>query len=311
MGEEGYEKPDKIQVKGSIMKHAYLIIAHNQIELLKTLIMCLDYSENDIYIHLDKKWDIADTSELTNIPKKSKIYILENRLDVKWGNFSQIECELQLLKTATKKKYQYYHLMSGVDLPLKSQKEIHKFFDENNGTEFVHFDREKIDPSVYKRVSKYNFFSSRSKNIFQKCAYQISMLLQFGVDRGKKYNLEFQKGANWFSITDELARYVVSQEEKIKKIFKYTICADEMFLQTVVINSKYAENLSPNNFHSDYSTIQYCIDWKRGNPYVFRLEDYDYLLSSNMCFARKFDWNIDNIIIKKISDYVLGDKRYG
>lgn len=288
------------------MKHAYLIIAHNQIELLKTLIMCLDYSENDIYIHLDKKWDIPDTSVLTSIPKKSNIYILENRINVKWGSFSQIECELQLLKTATKKKYQYYHLMSGVDLPLKSQEEIHKFFDENSGTEFVNFDSEKIDPKAYKRVSKYNFFHPMSKNIFVKCAYHISMLLQFAVDRGKKYNIEFQKGANWFIITDDLARYVVSQEEKIKTIFKHTNCADELFLQTLVINSKFAEKLSPDNFCCNYETIQYCIDWKRGSPYIFRLSDYDYLINSNMCFARKFDWNIDKDIIKKIKNHILG-----
>lgn len=37
------------------MRHAYLIIAHNEFEVLKLLIECLDDSRNDIYIHFDKK----------------------------------------------------------------------------------------------------------------------------------------------------------------------------------------------------------------------------------------------------------------
>ena len=37
------------------MKHAYLIIAHNEFELLKLLIDRIDDARNDIYIHIDQK----------------------------------------------------------------------------------------------------------------------------------------------------------------------------------------------------------------------------------------------------------------
>lgn len=36
------------------MKHAYMIMAHNQIDLLKVLLNKLDTKENDIIVHLDK-----------------------------------------------------------------------------------------------------------------------------------------------------------------------------------------------------------------------------------------------------------------
>lgn len=36
-------------------KHAYLIAAHSQFELLKKLIVLLDDERNDIYIHVDQK----------------------------------------------------------------------------------------------------------------------------------------------------------------------------------------------------------------------------------------------------------------
>lgn len=35
------------------MKHAYLIIAHNEPDVLKTLLFMLDDERNDIYLHVD------------------------------------------------------------------------------------------------------------------------------------------------------------------------------------------------------------------------------------------------------------------
>ena len=37
------------------MKHAFLIIAHNNWWQLKKLIECLDSGTHDIYVHIDKK----------------------------------------------------------------------------------------------------------------------------------------------------------------------------------------------------------------------------------------------------------------
>lgn len=285
-------------------KHAYLIMAHNQEELLKSLIQCLDYKDNDIYVHLDYKWKNVSINELYAAAHKSKLIVLQDRIDVKWGTYSQIECELLLLKAATQKHYEYYHLMSGMDLPLKKQEEIHEFFEDKHGTEFVHFDAAQVDRETYKRISKYNFIIAKKRNWMSRILYHALMVLQIGVDRAKRYGVEFHKGANWFSITDELARYAVEKSDWIYEVFRYARCADEMFLQTLVMNSKFKDRLVDNNFCDNYETIQYCIDWDRGSPYVFTSDDFAFLVSSNMCFARKFDWNTDKEIIEQIKEHV-------
>ena len=43
-----------------------------------------------------------------------------------------------------------------------------------------------------------------------------------------------------------------------------------------------------------------CIDWKRGRPYTFTIDDYDLLSKSKMLFARKFNSSIDEQIVRKI-----------
>lgn len=285
-------------------RHAYLIIAHNEFEVLAALCEMIDYVENDIYIHIDKKVKYFDPGYILNRIKQSKVIFIEPRIDVQWGNYSQIECELALLKASVGNKYSYYHLMSGVDLPLKDQKTIHSFFDLNNGVEYIQFHSKKLDHDSYNKVSKYRFITKRNKTTVEKILDKTFLFLQVGVDRVKKSGFVYQKGANWFSITHELAEFVLSQEAVIKRLFSNTLCADEMFLQTIVANSKFIDRISSNNFCDNYDNICYKIDWERGNPYIFRYDDFDELIDSDCLFARKFSWSIDQKIINRIKLYV-------
>ena len=144
-----------------------------------------------------------------------------------------------------KNKYEYYHLLSGADLPIKNSNYIYDFFEKNKGKEFINFTEKNVNNKILERVNKYHLFQKQIakhkgflKNIF-KVLEMLSIKLQyvFMINRTKKITI--QKGANWFSITDDLARFVISKKEWINKTFKNTLCADEVFLQTIVENSEY------------------------------------------------------------------------
>ena len=77
------------------MKHAYLIMAHNEPYILEKLLRLIDDERNDIYLHIDKKWKNFDFEKFKNVVRKSNIYF-SDRLDVRWGTYSQIKCELVL-----------------------------------------------------------------------------------------------------------------------------------------------------------------------------------------------------------------------
>ena len=61
------------------MKHAYLIIAHNEFWLLQQLIQVLDDSRNDIFIHFDKKLAAYPTLSTQH----AGLSIIEQRIDVR------------------------------------------------------------------------------------------------------------------------------------------------------------------------------------------------------------------------------------
>ena len=77
--------------------------------------------------------------------------------------------------------------------------------------------------------------------------------------------------------------------------------ADESFLQTLVYNSSFRNKLYKRGIENDdYMACLRYIDWSRGNPYIWRIEDYDQLINSNYLFARKFDEKESKELIEKI-----------
>lgn len=280
------------------MKHAYLIIAHDNFENLYYLIKALDFEKNDIYVHIDKK-AVGYNKCVNKIKlemKKARLFFVENRISVFWGGDTQIKCELNLLNYAVLHgKYDYYHLLSGVDFPIKTNEYIYKYFEDNNGIEYVHFDSDKANeyPDKYEY---FYFFQNTNRIILKKINYKlVGLQKKFHF---KRKHPDYFKGSNWFSITDELAKYILKNKKKIRIQYKFTWCCDEVFLQTLIMNSKFKIKLSPSAFENNSESCLRYIDWNRGTPYVFKSDDFDSLIDSDCLFARKIS-NANNCELSK------------
>lgn len=297
-------------------KHAYLILAHNNFQILEKLIRLLDDPRNDIYIHMNKRAKSFNPDLFVKVPKKSRLIFIERR-KVDWGAYSQIKAELALIKAAVQTGYDYYHYISGVDLPLKSQDYIHEFFDCYQGREFVHFDRKENFTRYADRIKYYHFLQRRPATKIGRIAFRlfhdmtIGVQKLLGINRLKKQETEFWLGADWFSITDSLARYILSQEAFIDKTFRYTRIGDEIFIQTIVYNSKFREKLYNQNFDNNYMACLRKIDWRRGKPYVWKAKNFDELMNSGFLFARKFEYGHDYEIVDQIYQYIMDSKPSG
>ncbi|MEQ2039623.1 beta-1,6-N-acetylglucosaminyltransferase [Mediterraneibacter gnavus] len=313
------DNKSKIEIQGKIKKnkHAYLIIAHKDNDTLKSLIEMIDDAHNDIYLHMDKKNSSYNPSEIEKIVKKSNIFHTR-RTNVKWGGYSLVNAELILFEMAASKgKYKYYHLISGEDLPLKSQEEIHDYFDKNGSKEYVGFFKESPE-TIENRYRKYHFFqeyigrNSKSglKDIILRKMEELCLKIQkIGGEKWKRNaDIQFYKGSQWVSITDDFVRYILSNMKRIKKIYKYTIIPDESFIQTIAMNSYYKNKLSTGN--ENEATMR-LIDWERGNPYIYKKEDLLILRNCDSLFARKFSDLVDKEIIIELKKNVISKDSEG
>lgn len=300
------------------MKHAFLIIAHNKWNQLIDLLKQIDSCNHDIFIHIDKKCKNIPIEEINNCVKLSNIEIY-SEYKVYWGSFQIVQTEIFLMKKAFEKEYDYYHLLSGMDLIIKSQRYIDDFFEKNKGYEFVHFDtneRLKTDKEIERRTKYFHIFTNYRRrysikifNLFFDFLARFSLIVQMflGIDRRKKFpNDVIKYGSQWFSITNDLVTFILENEKKIYSIFKKSKCADELFVQTLVYNSRFKDSLYNKKFDDDVNANMRLIDIKKrgknGNPYVWTINDKEEIKKSECLFARKFDYEKDKEIIKYIID---------
>lgn len=290
-------------------KHAYLILAHKNMGQLRKLIELLDDERNDIYVHVDAKTREFNPKDWQNITRYSSLNIISERIAVNWGGVTGMLSELLLLKTALADGFHdYYHLLSGMDLPLKPQSEIHKFFDEHQGKEFLNL--WKFKKSTFSRFKFFTIFPEGESKFLPRIINHIFKGLQMVVGFKINRDIEFGYGANWFSITQDFAEYVVKKEDWLIKVFSHTSNCDEIFLPTLIRNTPFEKRLyvkepvdNPKDINMSHMRF---IDWTRGesvrHPWTFRAYDLPLLESVEHLWARKFDENVDAEIIDLLYD---------
>lgn len=266
------------------MKHAYCIIVHDEPLLFANLVSMIDDERNDIYVLIDKKVNAVPFYAVHS--EKSKLSFIHN-VEIHWGTFSQVEAELAVFSAAYHGgDYSYFHLLSGKDLPIKTQDEIHTFIERNVNREYIGI-HVGSDSVVQERAGYYYFFlDSLRTNSWKKKLQDWVVKLQKRFKLKRNIGMEPKRGCNWCSITKDFCHYLLEQEVFIRKNFQYIPCVDEIYKQTLFYQSPFYKNIYA--VDNEYESCMREIDWNRGKPYTWTKADFDDLMKSNRFFARKF-----------------------
>ena len=273
------------------MKHAYLILAHNEPELLSLLIERLDDARNDIYIHFDRKLTVLPDVKT----RHTGLYILKDRVDVRWADVSMLEAEYKLFNAVVDYgcQYSHHHLISGVDLPLKNQDYIHSFFAQHQGKEFIGLHQLPMNSRADRALHYWHPFTRsfrgngsifEIKRILRFLVVQIQVLL--GIRRNT--TIPFHKGGQWVSVTRKLIDYLLEQEDSALTIFSRTFGADEYFVPTLIWGTPFMDRLFDTTDESR-GAMRY-IGWRADGQLIdFTSQDLPALQQTEYLFARKFN----------------------
>lgn len=121
----------------------------------------------------------------------------------------------------------------------------------------------------------------------------------------KNSHISLEYGSQWFSITDEFARYVLSKKDWIKLSFEHSYLCDELFLQTLAYNSHFYERIYNSTPVKDIPQEQQgnlrYINWWDGSPYTWNIDEVADINQLNVgiknghLFSRKFDLTSEQI----------------
>ena len=284
------------------MRLAILLQCHKNAEQINMLLSALKHECIDIFVHLDRKSPIAN-----EINRRDGVYFLPDRkrVSVEWSMFSQVEATLNMLKYAMEtKEYDYYCLISGQDFPLVKSDLIVDFLKKNEGTNFIN-----LRQSLNNNAGRKNYLDKRcdiyypewmlKKGFFRRALKRVWVAATGGYNKTFKLfmrknttQVEFYFGSQWWCIYKSFAKYAceyINEHRQYKTFFINTNCSDEIFFQTLFMNSPYRDK------RQDY--LHY-IDWSEGknSPKTLTTSDFEMIKSSGRLFARKFDISIDRII---------------
>lgn len=287
-------------------RHAICILGHNNFSVIRTLLMQLDAPEFDFYIHINAKIKVFPKQEWIDTVRQAGLYFVE-RKKIVYAEYSMMEGIKSLLSTASQKYHDYYHIILGADLLIKTKEEFLNFFEINKGKEFVGFS----ESYVIERVRYRNYFrdwrqKSRIKSLIYVKLRRFLIFLQKSMRIENRPNFEeVKKGGDTYSITHSAVIYLLQMEPKFKRFFYYSFAPTEFFAQTLLWNSDFRDSLYLPGENESLQSLRE-IDWKRGRPYVYRKEDFRMLMNSKGMFARKFDENVDMEIVKLIYSETCG-----
>jgi hypothetical protein len=289
------------------VKIAYLILAHDNPGHLGLLVEALLSDRSSVFVHIDQKSDLNKFSKIKN----QNVFFIKDRISVYWGDFSQVDAILILMREALAYPFDFdrFVLLSGTDYPLRSCPYIEHFFECNPHAEFM--DLVQM-PSVaagksITRLTHYNYRPSTANSLLTKLA--LKTLKRIGIYHKRDYkkylgHLVPYAGATWWALSEKACRFImafVEREVSIVNFFKNTYCPDEMFFQTILGNSNFSEKIRQNLTYTDWSAggaRPACINEKHlaffSLTFTSALDDLQCI--HGMLFARKFSDERANLV---------------
>lgn len=275
------------------MRHAILIHAHHLPEQFKRLCRALEHPDFDVWANIDVKTDIEPF-----LAASPKVNFVRNRIDVRWGHWTQVEATLNSLEEimASGKEYGYVIFISGQDYPLSALDRIRDYLDKHKGSEFIDWDDPSSDMQQLweQRYIKRWYIHRRSKTISKLVNNYFLHLLP-----DRKAPFPIRKGSQWWNLSADCVRYLLDfskSNPKIMRSFRHSYCADEMFFQSTLLASPFAAKLVNRNF-------RYII-WAPPFPKTLKVEDFDPIRGSGAWFGRKADIRVDGTILDMLDEHI-------
>jgi len=279
------------------LKQIYLIHAHNHLAFLNYLINWLSGPQTLVYVNIDKKSGL-DCSQID--PKARQI---KKRVPINWGAWSQCEATLNSLRQIKEEQAEYGHVifLSGQDLPVYPTEYIagqlqagHQYINCTDinadwpqaKNRYRHFHQAELSRLYIRRPGLAGF----AGKVFYKSGYYLFNGLYRALKgrwRSMPFNMKAYGGSQWWMLERNCINYILEQTEQhpeLIRFFRTTFCSDELFFQTMIMNSPFRDQVVP--------YLRY-IDWTNSpdgkSPKVLSDSDYEAIKASGALFCRKTD----------------------
>jgi hypothetical protein len=293
-----------------MVKKAFMLMIHkNPYQVNYLLNQLLEDGSSDIYIHINK----LNRNIEEKLLKHKNIYILEDCVDVYWGDIGLTKAMLILLNAVLKsgKYYDFVSFKTGQDLVISNGLNKHLLNNSNK----IFMDARQVPKNDYTYAHIAIKWPKFAKRLYD--GFQVARLLRTSLIHLNKIGINFSPnpyklpnnfnlywGRTWFTIPFNVAKYIVDFVDDNPwyfRIFENALVPDELFFQTIIMNSPYSEEVLNDNLTYENKIIN-------NHPSIFTEVDIIKIEKSGKYFARKFDLSVDQKVIQFYVNKIKVDK---
>lgn len=288
------------------MRIAYIILMYKYPQQTIRLVNTLNTSTASFWIHVDRKTSREVYQEmlegLSNYPNVHFI----NRHKCYWGDFGHVSASLEGIKSILNSNINcdYISLLTGQCYPIKSNEYIEDFLKSLNVHSLV--DYFSLPSEAWLNGGEERGGMNRIEYFYYHLFNKYFKLSLFNYKLKRKFPLGFKPfaGSSYWLLTRELAQHIndfTSQNYSFVKFFKNVLIPDEIFYQTIIMNSEFRDKII-----SD--TMTYT-SWQNNSahPEILNVSHFERLSQSSCLYARKFDTTEDRGILDLIDKLLLSE----
>lgn len=275
------------------MKQVILIHAHKDLDQLNTLVGQLCDEDFLIWVNLDRKCAI-DPARVHPAAR-----LVGRRIDIRWGDFSQVEATLNSLReiVAAVPEFDKVVFLSAQDFPLLPNARLKHELAALAGRELI--DVAPIGAHGWPVAFRYQYFHTAGGPAARlACGLANGALRLCRRRRPMVAGLEPYGGSQWWALSRACVLDVLLRVERnpaLARFFRTVMCADELFFQTLVMNSDFRERVLGRNLRF----IQWPDAGSR-SPQVLGEGDFDAIAASGDHFCRKLDSKLSAALLPRL-----------
>jgi hypothetical protein len=301
------------------VKLGIVVLAHRSPEQLALLLRALRHPQVRVYLHVDSRIDLAPFARvLANGPDPGVVAL--KRRPTRWGGIELVDASLDGLRRGIADDCGYFVLVSGQDFPLRPVDEIVHFLEDAGDRSYLEYwtlptpfwrfgGRDRTDFYTYTLLGRRETCFPRGEDISffnwkGRTLNQVLRIRSLGKPprRFPPYLAPFA-GWQWWNLSRAAADHVLAFVDKhpdYRAYHRYTWCPDELFFHSILLGTDFARRHELMN-----DDLRFKI-WPEGDahPHVLTIVDLPAMLNSGMLFARKFDAEIDGLVLSQLASDV-------
>jgi hypothetical protein len=276
------------------LRYAYIISAYKNLEQVTRLVRRLHSDRASFLVHVDRKTDNREYQALVESLRGLPSVGFLARHACHWGGFGHVRATLKAIDELIRREtpFDYVILLTGQDYPIKRNEHIERFFETRVPNSFIGF--ASLPSDSWSPRGGLDRIENWHLRLY-------GHHLGLPISRPFPTGLRPYGGGAYWCLWRECIEYVanfVARRPDVVSFFRHVDIPDEIFFQTILLNSKLRDTIVNDN-------LRY-IDWTRGRrPAILEVRDFEAMRASPKLFARKFDVNQDEMILDLIDRHLL------